>query len=237
MAIGPQTNALIDSYKLKIEQKRKNKVQIEETKRGYNIVDSEGGTIARIEDISVVINRFTPAVNGLDTEILRINNLINDQQTLIDNLYVGATQVGCSTYVDDTTTVVTTSRDDVYAYSWSFSGNNPFVESNTLLTTSNIGVGTYTGIIVTSIGTHFALDGTCPGYADSITAAENAIVTLKAQRDPVLSSVQNLKEARAEYQLQQYGYDQATSQIDTKIAEAEAVITALESSDSQYYLE
>ena len=237
MAIGPQTNALIDSYKLKIEQKRKNKVQIEETKRGYSVVDSEGGTIARIEDISVVINRFTPAVNGLDTEILRINNLINDQQTLIDNLYIGATQVGCSTHVDDTTAVVTTSRDDVYAYSWSFSGINPFVESNTVLTTSNIGVGTYTGIVVTSIGTHFALDGTCPGYADSITAAETAIVTLKAQRDPVLSSVQDLKEARAEYQLQQYGYDQATSQIDTEIAEAEAVITALESSDSQYYLE
>jgi len=94
MAIGPQTNALIDSYKLKIKQKRDNKTQITESKKGYNITDSEGGTIARIEDLDVVINSFSPAINGLDTEVLRINGLINDQQTLVFDLYTGATQVG-----------------------------------------------------------------------------------------------------------------------------------------------
>ena len=203
MAIGPQTNALIDSYKLKVEQKRKNRTEIEEVKQGYDIKDSEGGTIARIENLDVVINNFTPAINGLDTEVLRINALINTQQTIIFNLYTGATEVGCTTH---TIAMVDTLEDNVRGYNYSFSGDNPFVESNTLITSSNIGFGTYTGITQVSLGTFFGLDtgadAACPGYATSITAAENTITTLRSQRDGVLESVQDLKEARAEYQLQ-----------------------------------
>ena len=113
MAIGPQTNALIDSYKLKIEQKRKNRVEIEEVKKGYNVTDSDGTTIARIENLDVVINSFTPAINGLDTEVLRINALINTQQTNIFNLYTGATEVGCTTH---TIAMVDTLEDNVRGY-------------------------------------------------------------------------------------------------------------------------
>lgn len=238
MAIGPQTNALIDSYKLKVEQKRKNRTEIEEVKQGYDIKDSEGGTIARIENLDVVINNFTPAINGLDTEVLRINGLINTQQTIIFNLYTGATEVGCTTH---TIAMVDTLEDNVRGYNWSFSGDNPFVESNTLITNSNIGFGTYTGITQVSLGTFHGLDtsadAACPGYATSITAAENTITTLRTQRDGVLESVQDLKEARAEYQLQKYGYDNAIERLDTEISEAETIITALEGSDSQYFLE
>ena len=235
MAIGPQTNALIDSYKLKIEQKRKNRVEIEEVKEGYNITDSDGTTIARIENLDVVINSFTPAINGLDTEVLRINGLINAQQTNIFNLYTGATEVGCTTH---TIAMVDTLEDNVRGYNYSFSGENPFVESNALITSSNIGFGTYTGITQVSLGTFFGLDtSACPGYATSITAAENTITTLRTQRDGVLESVQDLKEARAEYQLQKYGYDNAIERLDTEITEAETIITALEGSDSQYFLE
>ena len=238
MAIGPETNALIDSYRLKIEQKRKNKTEIEEVKKGYDIKDSDGSTLARIENLDVVINRFTPAINGLDTEVLRINGLINDQQNLIFNLYTGATEVGCTTYTEQSVGVI---RDDVRGYNWSFSGDNPFTESNALITSSNVGYGTYTGITTTGLGTFFGLDtsadAACPAYATSITTAESTITTLRAERDGVISSVQDLKEARAEYQLQKYGYDNAMDQIDTEISEAEAVITALQGSNSQFYLE
>ncbi len=238
MAIGPQTNALIDSYKLKIEQKRKNRVEIEEVKKGYNVTDSDGTTIARIENLDVVINSFTPAINGLDTEVLRINGLINDQQTILFNLYTGATQVGCTTH---TIAMVDTLRDDVRGYNYSFSGENPFVESNAVITSANIGFGTYTGITQVSLGTFHGLDtgadAACPSYATSITAAENTITSLRSQRDDVISPVQELKEARAEYQLQRYGYDNAIERLDTEIAEAETIITALEGSDSQYFLE
>jgi len=238
MAIGPQTNALIDSYKLKIEQKRKNRVEIEEVKKGYNVTDSDGTTIARIENLDVVINSFTPAINGLDTEVLRINGLINDQQTILFNLYTGATEVGCTTH---TIAMVDTLRDDVRGYNYSFSGENPFVESNAVITSANIGFGTYTGITQVSLGTFHGLDTgadpACPSYATSITTAENTITTLRSQRDDVISPVQELKEARAEYQLQRYGYDNAIERLDTEIAEAETIITALEGSDSQYFLE
>jgi len=238
MAIGPETNALIDSYRLKIAQKRKNKTEIEEVKKGYDIKDSDGSTLARIENLDVVINRFTPAINGLDTEVLRINGLINDQQTLLFNLYTGATQVGCTTYTIQSVGVI---QDDVRGYNWSFSGDNPFTESNTLITSSNVGYGTYTGITTTGLGTFFGLDtsadAACPAYATSITTAESTITTLRAQRNGVITSVQNLKEARAEYQLQRYGYDNAMDQLDEEISEAEAVITALQGSNSQFYLE
>ena len=238
MAIGPETNALIDSYKLKIGQKRKNRTEIEEVKKGYDIKDSDGSTLARIENLDVVINRFTPAINGLDTEVLRINALVNEQQTLLLNLYTGATEVGCTTHTIQSVGVI---RDDVRGYNWSFSGDNPFTESNALITSSNVGYGTYTGITTTGLGTFFGLDtsadAACPAYATSITTAESTITTLRAERDGVISSVQDLKEARAEYQLQKYGYDNAMDQIDTEISEAEAVITALQGSNSQFYLE
>lgn len=238
MAIGPETNALIDSYRLKIEQKRKNKAEIEEVKKGYDIQDSDGSTLARIENLDVVINRFTPAINGLDTEVLRINGLVNDQQTLLFNLYTGATQVGCTTFTIQSVGVI---QDDVRGYNWSFSGDNPFAESNALITNSNIGFGTYTGITTTGLGTFFGMDTSadpaCPAYATSITAAENTITTLRTQRDGIITSVQDLKEARAEYQLQRYGYDRAIEQTDEEINEAESVITALQGSNSQFYLE
>ena len=238
MAIGPETNALIDSYRLKIAQKQKNKSEIEQSKLGYDIKDADGNTLARIENLDVVINRFTPAINGLDTEVLRINGLINDQQTILFNLYTGATEVGCTTYTEQSVGVI---QDDVRGYNWSFSGDNPFVESNALITNSNIGFGTYTGITTTGLGTFFGMDTSadpsCPAYATSITTAENTITTLRAQRDGVITSVRNLKEARAEYQLQKYGYDRAIEQTDEEIDEAEAVITALQGSNSQFYLE
>lgn len=237
MAIGPETNALIDSYKLKIEQKQKNKLQILETIDGYSVKDSDGSTLAQIENLDVVINRFDPAVKGLDTEIVRINGLINVQQTLIFDIYTEAWNVGCATTGNP---VVETYRDDVRGYTWSFSGDNPFTESNTALSSSNVGYGTYTGIVVTGLGTFYDISsgvGTCVGYATSISTAESTITTLRSQRQSVQNSVNYLKDARAEYQLQKYGYDNAISQLDAEISEAQSIITALEGSDSQFYLE
>lgn len=244
MAIGPETNALIDSYRLKIAQKQKNKSEIEQAKLGYDIKDSDGNTLARIENLDVVINRFDPAINGTETEVLRINGLINDQQNLIFDLYTGATEVGCTTYTQPMVSLI---RDDVRGYAWSFSGDNPFVESNTIITNSNIGFGTYSGITQTGLGTFHGIktgsglgtDGItqCSGYATSVSTAESTITTLRTQRNAVLTSVQDLKEARAEYELQRYGYNRAIEQTNEEISEAEAVITALQGSNSQYYLE
>lgn len=240
MAVGPKTNALIDAYKLDIKNKRENREQIEETLKGYKVTDQEGNTLAEIPDLNVAISNFDPAVKGLDTEVLRINSLINDQQNLIFDIYTEASSVGCATYIDDTTPVITVNRDDVRGYTWSFSGDNPFVESNTLLTSSNVGYGTYTGIVATGLGTFYTISGvaSCTGYATSISNAESTITSLRADRNSFLSPLNNIKADRAQYELQRYGYNNSIAQIDEEIREKEDAITVLlNPENSQYYQE
>ena len=248
MAIGPKTEALIETYREDIKNKRTNIEQINETKKGYDVKDSEGNSLARIENLDVVIDRYSPATKGLDTEVLRINGLIQDLQTQILNVYTGAAEVGCATYAgDDETPVVVIVQDQVRRYNWSFSGDNPFAESNSVMTSSHIGMGTYTGITTTGIGTFYFLRTTglgddenteCSGYASSVTSLESQIVTLRAQRDPIQQAVNNLKQDRAEYELQRYGYDNAISQLNEEIDEKEQAIVDLQNSDyTGFYLE
>lgn len=240
MAVGPKTKALIETYKSDIKHKRTNIDQISESKKGYDIQDSDGNTLAVIEDLDVVIDRYNPSTQGLDTEVLRINTEIQDRQSQILQLYTGAQQVGCTTYIDDTTPVVVVVQDEVRRYNWSFSGDNPFVESNSVMSSSSIGLGTYTGITTTGIGTFYQLKTglPCTGYAVSITVLEGEITTLKAQRNPLQQAVNTLKADRAEYELQRYGYDNAVSQLDQEIAEKEQAITDLENTEyTIFYLE
>ena len=248
MAIGPKTEALIETYRTDIKNKRTNISQINETKKGYNIKDSEGKTLARIENLDTVIDSYSPATKGLDTEVLRINGLIQDLQVQILDLYTGAAAVGCATYGgDDETPVVVVMQDQVRRYNWSFSGDNPFAESNSVMTSSHIGMGTYTGITTTGIGTFYFLRTTglgddetteCSGYASSVTSLEAQITTLRAQRDPIQQAVNNLKEDRAEYELQRYGYDNSISQLNEEIDEKEQAILDLQNADyTNFYLE
>lgn len=236
MAVGPKTNALIDAYKLDIKNKRENREQIEETLKGYKVTDEDGNTLAEIQDLNVAISNFDPAVKGLDTEVLRINNLINDQQNLIFDIYTEASLVGCTTY---TIPFVSLDRDDVRGYAWSFSGDNPFVESNTLITSSNVGYGTYTGITISGLGTFHGLDSiNCPGYATSISNAESIITSLRSDRNSLLSPLNQIKKDRATFELQRYGYNNAIAQIDEGIQESESAIAVLlNSENSQYYQE
>lgn len=247
MAIGPKTNELIDTYKLEIDNKRKNRKQVEETLKGYKVTDEEGNILAEIPDLNVAISNFDPSTKGLDSEVVRINSLIADQQTVINNIYIGATDVGCASYISDDTPVVVVIQDEVRGYNWSFSGDNPFVESNTIITNSNVGYGTYTGITTTGIGTYFAIksSGTgddditdCSGYGTSISTIETTIASLRSQRDNIRTQVNRIKEDRAQYELQRYGYNNAISQIDQDIQEKEDAIATLQSSqNSQYFLE
>jgi hypothetical protein len=236
MAVGPKTNALIDAYKLDIKNKRENREQIEETLKGYKVTDEDGNTLAEIQDLNVAISNFDPAVKGLDTEVLRINNLINDQQNLIFDIYTEASSVGCTTYTIQSVGLI---RDDVRGYAWSFSGDNPFVESNTLITSSNVGYGTYTGITTSGLGTFHGLDSTeCPGYATSISNAESTITSLRSDRNSLLSPLNQIKKDRATFELQRYGYNNAIAQIDEGIQESESAIAVLlNSENSQYYQE
>ena len=248
MAVGPKTEALIETYKHDIENKRINIDQINETKKGYDVKDSDGKTLARIENLDIVIDRFNPSTQGLDKEVLRINSEIQALQAQILQVYTGAEQVGCATYSgSDDTPVVVVIQDEVRRYNWSFSGDNPFTESNSVMSSNHIGLGTYTGITTTGIGTFYELRTTgfgddevtpCSGYAASVTALESQIATLRTQRNPIQQAVNNLKADRAEYELQRYGYDNAIDQLNQEIADKEQAITDLENTDyTSFYLE
>lgn len=243
MAVGPKTKALIETYKQDIENKRENINQINETKKGYDVKDSDGNTLVKIENLDIVIDSYTPATQGLDTEVLRINTEIQTIQAQIRGVYTDATTAGCT----DISEEVVVFQDDVRRYNWSFSGDNPFTESNSIMTSDHIGLGTYTGITTTALETFNKLRTTgfgddevtpCSGYGTSITALESQLATLRAQRNPIQQAVNNLKADRAEYELQRYGYDNAISQLNTEIAEKEQAITDLENADyTSFYLE
>ena len=246
MASGPETEKLIVTFESKIDQSRKDKKGIEDVEKGNDIKDGEGNLLAKIENLTEVINRFSPAAQGLDERILSINVQINSHQTDLFNLYTGATLAGCTTY---TMGVYDSLRDDVRGYTYDFTsptynGTTPFDESNTLITSANIGFGTYTGITQVSLGTFFGYynnteSGTdCAGYAASITTAENNITSLRTQRDAIRTPQNGLKESRMEYEVQRYGFSRSKKEIDDSIVVDNSVIDVLQDPElTQYFKE
>ena len=243
MASGPETEKLIVTFESKIDQSRKDKKGIEDAEKGSDIKDGEGNLLAKIENLTEVINRFDPATQGIDERILSINAQINSNQTDLFNLYTGATQAGCTTH---TIPMYDALRDDVRGYTYEFAsptynGTTPFDESNTLITSANIGFGTYTGITQVSLGTFFGYDSTevgCAGFAASITTAENNVSSLRTQRDAIRTSQNGLKESRMEYQIQRYGYSRSKKELDDSIVVDTGIIGLLQDPElTQYFKE
>ena len=87
-----------------------------------------------------------------------------------------------------------------------------------------------------SIGTFFALTGSCPSYASSITAKENEITSLRATRDTVRVPINEIKDGRSEYQLQRFGFQKTKSQLDEDLASANLVISTLQNPDIQQFI-
>jgi hypothetical protein len=244
MASGPQTEKLIVTFQEKAKKAAKDKTEVAKTQEGFEIKDSEDNILAKIENLDEVINRFDPITQGLDDRILTLNTPVSDAQTDLFNLYTGAAQVGCSSYVSDATAVVDIRRDVVQLYDYdytdnSYTGEDPFNESNFAMTTSNVGLATYTGIITVSIGTFFALTGTepvCTSYASSIAAKNSEIAAAQATRDAVTLPINELKAARSEYQLQRYGYRKTQVELDSDISSANLIVQTLQDPDLAQFI-
>ena len=244
MASGPETEKLIVTFQEKAKKAAKDKTEVAKTQEGFEIKDSEDNILAKIENLEEVINRFDPITQGLDDRILTLNTPVSNAQTELFNLYTGAVQVGCSSYVSDATAVVDVRRDIVTLFDYdytdnSYVGEDPFNESNFAMTTSNVGVATHTAITTVSIGTFFALTGTgapCTSYASSITAKNNEITSLQATRDAVKTPINELKAARSEYQLQRYGYRKTQSELDADISSANLIIQTLQDPDLAQFI-
>ena len=241
MASGPETEKLIAAYQRKASKASSDKKDVEKSEEGLEIKNEKDELIAKIENLDEIINAFDPSTKGLDSRVLTLNSPVSDAQIELYNLWVGAEQVGCSTYVDDTTPVIDIFRDQVTLFDYdytnpTYAGDDPFNESNTALTTSNVGFATFTGITTVSIGTFFALNGTCPSYASSMTSKENQIITLQSARDEIRVPINEIKDARSEYQLHRFGYQKTKSELDRDIASANLVISTLQNPDIQQFI-
>ena len=243
MASGPETEKLIVTFQEKAKKAAKDKTEVAKTQEGFEIKDSEDNILAKIENLEDVINRFNPITQGLDDRILTLNTPVSDAQTELFNLYTGAVQVGCSTYVSDATAVIDVRRDIVTLFDYdytdsSYVGEDPFNESNFAMTTSNVGLATHTAITTVSIGTFFALGSgaPCTSYASSITAKNNEITAAQATRDAVITPINELKAARSEYQLQRYGYRKTQVELDSDIASANLIVQTLQDPDLAQFI-
>jgi hypothetical protein len=63
------------------------------------------------------------------------------------------------------------------------------------------------------------------------------LTTYRAERDTVIVQINVIKEARASYELQKYGYETAKSQLDAQVQKKSILINALENPDNQRYFE
>ena len=106
MASGPNTEKLIVTFQEKAKKAAKDKTEVDDCQKGFEIKDSEDNILAKIENLEEVINRFDPITEGLDDRILTLNVPVSNAQTELYNLYVGAAQAGCSTYASDATPVI-----------------------------------------------------------------------------------------------------------------------------------
>lgn len=237
MPAGPETEYLIESYKRAIKQDQTQLEQLDQVIEGLVIkTDDDEEPTAIIEGVNDQINRFDPSTKGLDTRILSLNNQIRNLQEQIVGLGQSANAFGC---VGVGTTVTSVVGDQVNLHIWSFTSPNPFSQSQQVLTANNLGVGTYNGISTVSIGTYanFASDDgvDCAGYATSISTLEAQITPLRTQRNEVITEVNILKEERARYQLQKYGYDVTKTQLNAEITKKQNLIVALENPDNQQW--
>jgi len=236
MASGPNTEKLIVTFQEKAKKAAKDKIEVDECQKGFEVKDSEDNILAKIENLEEVINRFDPITQGLDDRILTLNAPVVTAQTELFNLYTGAAQAGCSTFAGDATPVVDVVKDVVTLFNYdytdtSYTGEDPFNESSFALTTSNLGIATHTAIVAVSIGTFYGFTGsgiTCTSFASSITAKNSEISSLQAPRDDVITPLNQIKGARSEYQLQRYGYRKTQFELDKDIASANLIVQTLQ---------
>jgi len=177
------------------------------------IVDSE----AKIKEIQPIIDKFDPACKGLDKEIVTITASINALKAEIVTLHLTAHNVGCGTTVGVTTVFSDTIVDSSYKLSSStYDSDDPYDITNTTLTTSNVGFGTFViytknNSSSTGLGSAFASIGSCYGVncipqtcttaLTNITAKQNQIISLQSQLDNLVSASNSMRTERIDYQV------------------------------------
>lgn len=246
MAISTQTAGLLDLYNQKITLDKKQLEQVSLVQTGYTITTGVGETdYIKVWGPQEIIDNYKYPIEKLDKRILELNTQIADLKENILTIGQDASNAGCGT----TTSSVTVTTPSVSCKVYSYSGNNPFEESTQTLSSSNLGVGVTNSIVNTTLGTYnsgitscyavgcsSAPGGSCVAAAASITYFENQITPIAAERDNLMIKVNFLKNARVDYELQNYAYNKSTTQINTSIGISSSIISFLTDSNNSDWL-
>lgn len=174
-------------------------------------------------EIEPIIESFTPSCEGFDTKIVSLVSNINIIKSEIVVLHTNAYAVGCGNTVGISTmfqdTVLNLSykvSDENYVDTdhsdFDFPVNNPFDVVSTVLTSGNVGYGTFSKHVpddpTAGIGTLYASIGSggpsCPGFASQITAKEDQITSLRDELISLASKVNAIKEERVPYHYRRF---------------------------------
>lgn len=246
MAISTQTEALIDLYNQKLSSDTTQLQQINYVQTGYTIQTGIGETeYVKVWGPQEVIENYNYPIEKLDDRILELNNQIVGLRNNILTIGQNASTAGCGTTASSVTVTAPSVSCKVYA----FSGNNPFAESTQTLSSSNLGIGVTNSIVNVTLGTYnsginscytvgcsSAPGGSCVAAATSITYFENQITPLATERDNLMIKVNFLKNARVDYELQNYAYTKSTAQINASIGISSSIISFLEDPNNAEWL-
>tara|TARA_B100001109_G_C18855117_1_gene471244 strand:+ start:944 stop:1711 length:768 start_codon:yes stop_codon:yes gene_type:complete len=253
MAVGPKTQYLIAAYAREIKQDKQQREDIQKTLDGVKIFsgDHNNELVTVIEGCDEMIDRYQPAVEGLDDKINDVNNSIN---AVLQNILDTATAASDCSLVDSEPVLAGVDEDgdpaalsreiaydQVQLHQWAFSGEDPFAKTITVLDGTNSGIGTYTGIATVLVGSYLEfVDGSDGNNCDTTQATIDAeyakLPALRAERDAVIEHVNIIKEERARYELRKYGMTNSMEMIDDQIAKKEGLIEALEDPDYAEYI-
>lgn len=204
MATQPQTNNIItllnETVKQNIELISDNQVSVQESQ--------------------VIIDDFDPSCRGLDTRIVSLVGSINTLKTDIVTIHSSARAVGCGTTVGVSTVFPDTAIDSsYYLSSSSYDSDEPYEVNNVVLTSSNVGFGTFAIYTkndnqVTGLGSAYAdigscygggcISGNCTNFLNQITTKQNQIVILQSELDNLVPSVNSIKTERVDYQIRRW---------------------------------
>jgi len=226
------------------------------TKKLNDRISSNETAIGHIEEEipkqDEIINEFTEIVIPIDNEVVSITSQINDLKNQIVVLSQQAYSVGCGT----TSGATIIYPDTVQTYSEnmtspSYDGTNPYGgQSNTSLTSSNVGVGTFLVYVQddssqSGIGTLYAgisscynsllgcdyvfgQDSTiCTGYASSIASLESQISPLRAQLPNKISDSNAIKTERRYSQTERYGQKRGIASLNERNGEMKSAIEVI----------
>jgi hypothetical protein len=177
--------------------------------------------VERRPGIQTNINLFSPICDNIDTQIVSIAASIVTIQTEIVILSTSAYAVGCGT----TAGASTIRPDTVRTYSYnlctqSYDGDSPYDINVAFLNSGNVGFGTFLvytqndvtqsgiGSLYADIGNCYRIpctSGNCVSFASSITAKQNELIALRNAIVGLVTSSNQLKREREEYEIERYG--------------------------------